>query len=725
MAIPVTEDGRAIQSSVRDFLGGSGARAEQRRYLDEHDSRESGGQFEAPHFWAKLASQGWLGVNVPERFGGGGGNLGDLVAVLEEVGRAVAPGNFLASTACAAIIDRAADEDLRTRWLPGLAAGTILGACGTGDALRTDGTSVSGEVTCLVGASDAAVLLLTCGDDLLVIQGDAPGLSAHTADGIDAGYPLASIRFDRTPAHIIPGGATDALAVLRTTVAAEAVGGAQQCLDDAVSYAKVREQFGRPIGSFQAVKHHCANMLAEAELATAAVWDATRAATAGGEEFSLAAAAAASLAIDAFLHNAKLNIQVHGGIGYTWEHDAHLLLRRAVSLAGVVRPSVASSEVAILAARGVSRSSHIELPADVEAQRPSIRHLVEQVAAVPEEDRAVEVSRARLAMPHWPEPWGMSASPGLQVVIEQELARAGVETARLGITGWVILTLIQCGTQEQVERWVSRALAHKDVWCQLSSEPGAGSDAAAVSTRGVRVDGGWLVRGQKIWTSGAQRAAWGLATVRTNLDAAKHTGITAMVIDMSAPGVEVRPIKQITGASDFNEVFFEDVFVPDSDVVGEVGNGWAVARATFGNERVSIGSGQSGEPPVDQQVCDAFADAGSPREHLIRVGAFLARSHAGRQLMLRQAVRAVAGGAPGPEGNLTKLLRAERLQGAADLRLELLGPVVAARATDTGVEIAHQLLDWRRGSIAGGTSEITRNQIAERILGLPRETGLR
>ncbi|EUA33844.1 acyl-CoA dehydrogenase, middle domain protein [Mycobacterium xenopi 3993] len=177
-----------------------------------------------------------------------------------------------------------------------------------------------------------------------------------------------------------------------------------------------------------------------------------------------------------------------------------------------------------------------------------------------------------------------------QLVIEQEFAAAGIKRPDYSITGWVILTLIQHGTDSQIERFVLPALRQEEIWCQLFSEPDAGSDAAGIKTRGTRVEGGWKVNGQKVWTSGAQYCRRGLATVRTDPDAPKHAGITAMIIDMKAPGVEVRPLRQITGGSEFNEVFFNDVFVPDEDVVGEPNGGWTVARATLGNERVSIGA---------------------------------------------------------------------------------------------------------------------------------------
>ena len=258
-------------------------------------------------------------------------------------------------------------------------------------------------------------------------------------------------------------------------------------------------------------------------------------------------------------------------------------------------------------------------------------------------------------------------------------------------------------------------------FCQLFSEPGAGSDAAGVQTRGVKVDGGWRVTGQKVWTSGAHVCNRGFATVRTDPDAAKHAGISMMVIDMHAEGVEVRPLRQITGHSHFNEVFFDQVFVSDDDVVGRVDQGWTVARNTLGNERVSIGGGAEGGMPggpnlVELLESHAADDKGIARE----VGASLAESESIRLLNLRGVVRAVEGSGPGAEANVTKLLGSEVANRKGALGARLVGPLAAVREGDAR-RVGSWLLAVRGASIGGGTSEIVRNQIAERLLGLPRD----
>ncbi|HVJ98853.1 MAG TPA: acyl-CoA dehydrogenase family protein, partial [Acidimicrobiia bacterium] len=253
------------------------------------------------------------------------------------------------------------------------------------------------------------------------------------------------------------------------------------------------------------------------------------------------------------------------------------------------------------------------------------------------------------------------------------------------------------------------------------SEPDAGSDAAGVKTRATRVDGGWLINGQKVWTSGAHIAGRGLATVRTDPDAPKHNGITTVVVDMHAEGVEVRPLKMPNGGSEFNEVFFNDVFVPDDDVVGPVDGGWTVARATLGNESVSIGGGQGGGGmPIDAFIPPFDAHPDRLTGGAARIGRYIATSEAMTVLNLRSAHRAVAGGGPGPEGNVTKLVLSEQGHESAAILAALNGPD-SALLDGAGAMSGMLVLMHRAMSIAGGTSEIKRNQIGERILGLPRD----
>jgi alkylation response protein AidB-like acyl-CoA dehydrogenase len=304
-------------------------------------------------------------------------------------------------------------------------------------------------------------------------------------------------------------------------------------------------------------------------------------------------------------------------------------------------------------------------------------------------------------------------------VIDEELA--GLAKPSLGIGEWNVLSITSHGTQEQLDRWVVPSLRGELVWCQLFSEPGAGSDAAGVQTRAVpaSVDGvaGWRVTGQKVWTSGAQYCNRGLATVRTDPDAPKHKGITTMVIDLKAPGVEVRPLREITGDALFNEVFFDGVFVPACDVVGEVNAGWAVARTTLGNERVSIGGGMMAGAAFEVvPLLSKYApdDAGLRRA----AGRLIADETALSAVNLRRVARAVAGAEPGPEGAVTKVILSQHVQRVAELAMQMVGP---AGIDGSEPQATSGYLYTRSMTIAGGTTEIGKNVIAERILGLPRD----
>lgn len=297
-----------------------------------------------------------------------------------------------------------------------------------------------------------------------------------------------------------------------TVLAAEAAGVARWTLDTAVAYAKVREQFGKPIGSFQAVKHLCAQMLCRAEQADVAAADAARAAAdSDGTQLSIAAAVAASIGIDAAKANAKDCIQVLGGIGCTWEHDAHLYLRRAHGIGGFLGGSGRwLRRVTALTQAGVRRRLGVDL-AEVAGLRPEIAAAVAEVAALPEEKRQVALADTGLLAPHWPAPYGRGASPAEQLLIDQELAAAKVERPDLVIGWWAAPTILEHGTPEQIERFVPATMRGEFLWCQLFSEPGAGSDLASLRTKAVRADGGWLLTGQKVWTSAAHKARWGCA----------------------------------------------------------------------------------------------------------------------------------------------------------------------------------------------------------------------
>ena len=717
MPIAITDDHQELASTVRGVLTAHKALQAARALLESSEEPR-------PSYWGEMADLGWLGIHLPEEYGGSGAGLLELVVVLDELGRQVAPGPFLPTVLASAVIEQCGTADQKKRLLPGLADGTRTAALGLGtaDLALADGT-LEGSAGTVLGGSAADLILLRVGDDVVIVPAGAAGLTLQRGSDLDPtrrSVEATATGVSVDPDDVLPGAAVRAVALARTLGAAEAVGVSSACVDLAVEYAKQRVQFGRTIGTFQAIKHHCADMLVAAELATAVVWDAARAAQNGGDEFSLVAAMAATLAFAPAVHNAQMNIQVHGGIGFTWEHDAHLYVRRALVLNAVLGTPRDAEDVTALAGQGTTREVTLDLPPEAEQIRAELRVEAKRLAALSGDAQRKALIDSGLIVPHWPRPWGRNAGAVEQLLIDEELRAAGVVVPTFGITGWNIMTVNQYATPDQVERWVEKTLMGELIWCQLFSEPDAGSDAAAVKTRGVRVEGGWRVNGQKVWTSGAQYCHLGLATVRTDPDAPKHAGITTMVIDMHAPGVEVRPLRQVTGNADFNEVFINDVFVPDDDVVGTANDGWTVARSTLGNERVSIGGSVGGMFPgldiFDQLRRHGHRVPGAAA----RVGGVLTKDHALKVLNIRRAQRAVIGAGPGPEGNVTKLVVAENGQRRAALQADLTGSDTAFLLGDAAFAGLSQLAS-RGMSIAGGTSEITRNQIAERILGLPRD----
>jgi alkylation response protein AidB-like acyl-CoA dehydrogenase len=670
MSLGIKDEHVELAATVRRFLDSRCPPAVARAGLDAPEEL-------MPPFWAEAAGMGWLGLHVDPSHGGEG------FAALPGAGRLASP-----------------EPD---------GGGTL---------------TVSGTIRPVLSAGLA---------DLLVAPVEHPGgvtwcaldLSAASVEvlpSLDPTRRVAAVTFRSFPAaraDQLPLDGSQASDVAAALVAAECAGGAGWCVDTAAAYAKVREQFGRPIGQFQAVKHRCAGMLILAEQIRAAAWDAAAVAAAGGEEASLSCSAAGAVAARFFQQVAEDCIQVLGGIGFTWEHDAHRYLRRATTLVALTGgPGPWRRRLAELALSGARRAGATALVPGREELRRSIRREVEAIASLPREKRREALVDAGLFVPHWPPPWGRGAGAAEQIVIDEELERAGVRRENLMVGAWAAPTIAAHGSEEQKERWVRPTLLGQIVWCQLFSEPGAGSDLASLSTRATKCEGGWLLNGQKVWTTMAAEAQYGICLARTNPDAPKHLGITYFVVDMSRPGIEVRPLRELTGHAMFNEVFLTDVFVADTDVVGPVDGGWPLARTTLANERVAMGSGSSFGGGVEALLALASTAAGeADRDEL---GRLLAEAHCLSMMGRRAALRAVAGAPPGAESSVRKLLGAEHDQRTQEFGLSLLGPEGAV--TDgAGAQWAFGFLANRCLTIAGGTSEVQRNVIAERLLGLPRD----
>jgi alkylation response protein AidB-like acyl-CoA dehydrogenase len=506
-----------------------------------------------------------------------------------------------------------------------------------------------------------------------------------------------------------------------TLAAAEASGIARWCLETSVEYAGVREQFGARIGSFQAIKHLCAEMLETAEAVTAAAWDAASVALTDDDQWAFAADVAGAVAFDGAVRNAQACIQVLGGIGFTFEHDAHLYLRRAVTLRNLLgSPDVCAASLTQRAIAGQRRRVEVDLGGRDEGVRDDVRRRVLEIAELPEDQQRRAMVDAGYLTPHWPEPHGLGADAVTQLVIDEELNGAGVERPDLKIGGWAAPTILAHGSEEQRKRFVRPTLLGKLTWCQLFSEPGAGSDLASLRTRAVRSAGpageeGWRLTGQKVWTSLAHDADWAICLARTDPDVPQHRGITYFLLEMRAEGVDIRPLREMTGDAMFNEVFLDDVFVPDDCVVGEPGDGWRLARTTLANERVAMAGARLG---VSTERAVVLAPAASPVEQ-VRVGYAVALATVCSLLGVRSTLRSLAGQEPGAESSVAKLLGVRSRQDSSELVVDLHGDRVVLGGEEVERDV-HEMLLTRCLSIAGGTTQILRNVAAERILGLPR-----
>ena len=687
---------------------------------------------ELPPFWGELADQGLLGLHLPEEVGGAGCTLLETAVVVEELGRGLAPGPHLPTVLASAVLHRADRHDR----LPGLADGTTPAAValepGTLVGTRAaDGTlAVAGESAPALGAQVATLFLLPVrvgdvGDRTWVVL-DRAAVATDDQPSHDPTRRLSPVRVDATvaAADVLDLDARLPLDLAATLFAAEASGLADWATWTAAEHARVREQFGRPIGQFQGVKHRTAWMLAVAEQARVCAWDAARAqhpATDPGEA-ALAAAVAGAVSVEAAFRTAKDCINTLGGIGYTWEHDAGLYLRRAQTLRLLLGPTGAwQRRVAELSLAGVRRELGIELPPEAERVRAEVRAELAPAGELDEAAQRRYLAEHGYTSPHLPTPWGKGADAVTQLVIAQELRAAGLVPHDMVIGNWVVPTLVEHGDEQQVERFVPPSLRGDLVWCQLFSEPGAGSDLAALTTRAEKVDGGWRVNGQKVWTSGAREADIGILLARTDPTAPKHRGISYFLLDMSTPGIDVRPLRELTGEALFNEVFLDDVFVPDEMLVGQPGDGWRLARTTLANERVALSSDSSSLGSGGETLLQLVADGpGADAERLTRLGKILGDAQSGGLFALRTAIRRVSGAQPGAESSVAKLLGVAHIQEVWETAMEWQGATAVHGAPQRRTP-TWSFLSSRNLSIAGGTTDVQLNIIGERILGLPRD----
>jgi alkylation response protein AidB-like acyl-CoA dehydrogenase len=801
-----TDEQLELRAAVRGFLGRKSSADSVRRLMATDAGYD-------PAVWRQLSDQlGLPGLAVPEEYQGAGFGYLELGIVFEEMGRALLCAPYLSSVALAAeALLRCADEAARKDLLPGLATGQRIGTLalleqpGRWDEAsvqtraRRSGARRSGAGWVLDGGKrhvpdgHVADLILVgartpAGVGLFAVDGDAPGLTRVSVPTLDQTRKQAHLDFAGTPARLI-GDEGDGGRVLRRVLdtaaillAAEQAGGASRVVEMAAGYAGMRVQFGRPIGSFQAIKHLCADMLTEAEAARSAAYHGLWALAADHEDVPLAASLAKVYCSAAYSKLAGDAIQVHGGIGFTWEHPAHLYFKRAKSsevLFGT--PAYHRDRLALRLGlsepkgrgatwteeRGTSDEGRERLKAPRRrAEDPEIRilpedrtfadevqrwldsHLVGEFAEYrgvggPDDAAAwdvrlrweKELSAGRWLGLTWPPEYGGRGATLAQAIIFEYLYARAEAPYRVGVQGQDLFgpTLLTFGTAEQKARFLPKILAAEEFWGQGFSEPDAGSDLASVRTAARRDGEEWVIDGQKIWMTFGASADWLYVLCRTDPRASRHHGLSLLLVPARQPGVQIRPITNMLGAGEFCEVFFTGARTRADLVVGAPGDGWKVAMAALGVERGTLLMPQQlgFEREAEEVLRLARGGAGvgvagvagggaSGLSHRL-VDAWIA-VRLMRVTALRTIGELVAGRPPGAQAATSKLYASVQHQRLLELATELL----AEEATVTGDGYALEPLQRafllsRAETIYGGSSQIQRNIIGERVLGLPKE----
>ncbi|KMO68741.1 acyl-CoA dehydrogenase [Mycolicibacterium chlorophenolicum] len=741
MTIGLTPEQDQLAAAVTDFAERH-APIEKTRHT--FDSLAAG---ELPAWWDEFVANGFHAVHLPERVGGQGGTLTDTACVIEAAATAMLPGPVLPTIIAGAVAlladDTAAAQALLVRLADGAPAALITDRDGLRATPADTGWTLSGTTAATPGLCAAQVILAparSAGRTLwLIIDPAAPGAQITPLRGTDKTVDVGALRLDghHCAADRLLTGIDDerarCLAVALTAGAASGV--IRWCVRAVTEHLRTREQFGRPIGSFQALQHQAAMLLVNSELATAAAWDAARSAAESLTQNRIAAASAALMAVGPAPDLVLDSLTMFGAIGYTWEHDLHLYWRKATSLAASIGPASRYGYELGELTRTESRDVAVDL-GDLEAgfratvagvldeaatlrnERPGRQGDYENLATGPQRTLLAD---AGLIAPHWPRPWGVDATALQQLIIDEEFARRPqLVRPSLGIAEWIMPSLISSAPEHVAQRFIPPTQRGELGWCQLFSEPGAGSDLAALTTRATKVDGGWRINGHKIWTSSAHTADFGALLARTDPDAAKHRGIGYFIVDMRSDGIDIQPIRQATGEAHFNEVFLTDVFVPDELLLGGPTDGWNLAIATMAQERVAI----SGYVNFDRaRILRALADDGSQDQVRVRsaLGEADAYATAIKVLAVREVLRLLDGQAPGPASSIAKVAMNVMLRRTFAATLDLSAPAgLLEDAGQGGAPLVEQYFHLPAELIGGGTREIQLNIIAQMILGLPR-----
>lgn len=736
MPIALTPEQKALSAAVRDF----GA-----RYAPIDKTRQTFEELAAgavPSWWDELVANGFHAVHLPELIGGQGGDLVDTACVIEAAAQSLLPGPLL-STVCAGAVALLADtspvaEQLLRDLAAGATATVVIPNNAALQAVPIDGGwQVAGVSPVVLGACSARLILAAAHtEDGGVIWFVADGVAAEPEQGTDLTTDVGRVRFDghhvgsdRCLTGIDAESARCAVAALTACAAAGTI---RWCVDAVTEHLRTREQFGKPIGTFQALQHRAAELLISSELATAAAWDAVRSTGEPADQHAIAAATAVLMAAAPAPELVLDTLTMFGAIGFTWEHDLHLYWRRATALAASLGPATRWRRRLGELTRTTARDMTVRLGDADSDFRAHIREVLDQARALRNDGprhqgdyeyfatgaQRTVLADAGLLAAHWPAPWGLDATPRQQLIIDEEFAaRPDLVRPSLGISEWILPSLISAARPEVRDRLIPPTLRGELAWCQLFSEPSAGSDLASLTTRAAKVDGGWKINGHKIWTSSAHHAHFGALLARTDPDARKHRGIGYFVVDMSADGVDVQPIRQATGDAHFNEVFLTDVFIPDEMLLGEPTGGWGLAIATMAQERVAIGNYVHNDRAG---VLRTLADTPGPdQDAAVRaLGDVDAHSNAIKALGVRETLRLLDGEPSGPASSIAKVATAAMLRRTFAATLELAGET--ALLQDTEPPVVQPYLHLPAELVGGGTREIQLNIIAQMVLGLPR-----
>ncbi len=698
-----------------------------------------------PQWWDALVANGFHAVHLPEGLGGQGGRLIDAACVLEAAGKALLPGPLLPTVTAGAVALLAertpAAESLLRDLVSGTPAAVVLPDGGELRARADDaGWLITGTSAVTAGLCSARTILAgarTEGDDIVwaLIDAEKPAASVESVTGTDLVGDAGILRLtDYAARDVLTGIDADrAQCVVLGLVAGTTAGITQWCIESVTAHLRTREQFGKVIGTFQALQHSAAMLLVNSELATAAAWDALRAVDEPLEQHWIAAAGAAVIAISPVPDLVLDTLTMFGAIGFTWEHDLHLYWRRAISLAASIGPANRWARRLGQLTCTEQRNMSVDL-GDAESDfRSWVAETLDAAMQLrndtpaPHGDYPDQVSgpqrtlmaNAGMIAPHWPAPWGVDAGPLKQLIIDEEFAkRPGLVRTSLNIAEWILPSVLAAGPKNLQEKLIPPTQRGEIHWCQLFSEPGAGSDLASLATRATKVDGGWRINGHKIWTSLAQYADLGALLARTDPEASKHRGIGYFILDMRSPGIAIQPIKTATGQAHFNEVFLNDVFVPDEMLLGDPGDGWNLAIATMAEERSAI----SGYVKFDRAAAlrRLAGEPGPDRDDALRaLGELDAYANAIKALGVRETIRLLDGQASGPASSIAKVAMNVLLRRTFEATLQLTGRL--AMVADSEPAIVESYLHLPAELIGGGTREIQLNIIAQMILGLPRK----